>query len=53
MKGFYDDADSRSIARYKAMTMNTVCRNSTVVTPATLLNESASGIGTDRSEGRA
>jgi hypothetical protein len=24
MKGFYDDADSRSIARYKAMTMNTV-----------------------------
>jgi len=24
MKGFYDDADSRSVARYKAMTMNTV-----------------------------
>ncbi len=24
MKGFYDDADSRSIARYKAMTMSTV-----------------------------
>jgi hypothetical protein len=24
MKGYYDDADSRSVARYKAMTMNTV-----------------------------